>query len=347
MPPSALQFEQARINEIAPAMFDLFDDNDDLNDFLLKAIKKPVKNFGVSKKLQETINSVLAKLNAQWHVHILLDGLRQEFPDNQVIYRIAAKNGMAALSEEGLEAMIDASAGIWNLGVLMAGMGVVEFQVCQIRHAGKKVGTGFLVGKDLVLTNYHVVKNHLDSPDWTAHFDYKTHVNKSTGQQSVLDGTSVPLAKENWLVDHSFAVDHVPGEPNKKLLDYALLRLCEPKGEEVLSKKEGTRRGWLKLDPQMAIPDVPTPILIVQHPLGEPMGLSYNGSVEDTKPQIGRIFHTSNTEAGSSGSPCLNHDFKVVALHRGWVDETKNQAVPIAPIARRIIDAKVKLEDPT
>lgn len=67
----------------------------------------------------------------------------------------------------------------------------------------------------------------------------------------------------------------------------------------------------------------------------------------DTQAIIGRnsngtrLRYSTNTEPGSSGSPCFSMDWDLVALHHfgdpAWTEPKFNQGVPIGRIRQRIV----------
>jgi hypothetical protein len=60
----------------------------------------------------------------------------------------------------------------------------------------------------------------------------------------------------------------------------------------------------------------------LQHPAAEPLKLSF-GAVEDRDPP-NHVRYKVNTQGGSSGSPCLTQDLKVVAIHHyGQMDKNR------------------------
>ncbi|MBK8565874.1 MAG: trypsin-like serine protease [Saprospiraceae bacterium] len=76
-----------------------------------------------------------------------------------------------------------------DLGVLQKKIAKLEQQVCRIEFdtaRGRKTGTGFLVGPNLVLTNYHVVEelaidsSHVDNVK--LRFDFKTTDEQGTSR---------------------------------------------------------------------------------------------------------------------------------------------------------------------
>lgn len=91
-------------------------------------------------------------------------------------------------------------------------------------------------------------------------------------------------------------------------LDFALLRLAKPAGDEAV---DGSTRGFLQLTARAF--NATDPILILQHPAAAPLKVSF-GAVEEPVPP-NWVLYKVNTEGGSSGSPCLTQDLKVSAIH--------------------------------
>jgi V8-like Glu-specific endopeptidase len=213
--------------------------------------------------------------------------------------------------------------------------------VCRIEAKDVALGTGFLVGPDTVLTNWHVVeqaKRHGSLSQIACRFDY---VELPNGSRQA--GQVVPLHAESCLDTSLYSKAETTTTPESPPptadeLDYALLRLATPVGQQIV---DGRTRGWIVL-PNAASPlPKDAPLLIVQHPDGTPMKLAM-----DTQAVIGRnenstrILYRTNTERGSSGSPCFTIDWNIVALHHygdpSWQEPKFNQGVPIELIRRRI-----------
>jgi V8-like Glu-specific endopeptidase len=217
----------------------------------------------------------------------------------------------------------------------------IERRVCRIELNDEALGTGFLVGPDTVLTNWHVVEQAKSDDALNriaCRFDY---VQLPNGTRQA--GQAVPLHTETCLDTSEYSGAETTNTPESPAptdneLDYALLRLAMPVGQERIN---GDARGWIVL-PNAASPlPKDAPLLIVQHPEGTPMKLAM-----DTQAVIGRnsnatrILYRTNTERGSSGSPCFTIDWNLVALHHygdpRWQDPKFNQGVPIELIRRRI-----------
>jgi hypothetical protein len=130
-------------------------------------------------------------------------------------------------------------------------------------------------------------------------------------------------------------------QPDPNHLDYALLRLeSTPGNNPIGGKATGEERGWVSI-PQDAFTFAPkSPLFIVQHPDRKPMKLAF-----DTEAVVGlnsngtRVEYTTNTEPGSSGSPCFDQKWNLVALHHSgdpnWVP-TWNEGIPITLILNHL-----------
>lgn len=220
----------------------------------------------------------------------------------------------------------------------------IERQVCRVELAGRAMGTGFLVAPDVVLTNHHVVHEVLRgtvSPELVGlRFDYQR---SEVG--SALEGRRYGLARD-WLLGSS---PHSPVDlMNPKLreatveeLDYALLRVKDEPGRELI---DGTRsRGWLEV-PADAYDFAPgSPVIIVQHPQGERLRLAIetHGVIAVNAART-RVTYRTNTLGGSSGSPCFNQDWTLVALHHGGDPSFQvqfNEGIPLSTIRAHLPDA--------
>lgn len=218
----------------------------------------------------------------------------------------------------------------------------LERVVGRVELAGQPIGTCFLVGPAHVLTNYHVVAPILEGLESASavrvRFDYSRH---DAGFE--LPGVTCGLQKDDWCIDHCrySQGDLVQGSEPDALpheLDYALLELETQMG--LGSANEAPRR-WLPLASSIE-PQLGDDLLILQHPLGGRLKLSF-GRVLELGAENTRIRYDTNTEPGSSGSPCFNQDLELVALHHmGEANSapdhrpTFNQGIPIAAIIQRL-----------
>lgn len=228
----------------------------------------------------------------------------------------------------------------------------LEARVCCI-VTPRNAGTGWLVGPDLVLTNYHVVMDMLSqNPRITpaeveCRFDFK----ESLGANY----TTYLLSKEQPVVDWSpfNACDQRDSDelPDPKELDFALLRLETRAGELPIganAEAGAPPRGWISLrgaldarDPGPDLIEKKTLLYILQHPYGGRLKGEY-GPVTQVNANGTRIRHEVSTDGGSSGSPCFNlADLSPIALHHAGKHSRTlmldyNQAVPISLIVKLI-----------
>jgi hypothetical protein len=269
----------------------------------------------------------------------LVDAARRDRPEHEGLARFAEKYRLSPVAS-ALEQLVVPALQFLTPTVLRKQIAAIEAQVCQIvvtAPAGTRYGTGFLVARDLILTNQHVIAGEPNAASIKVRFDYKELANGST-----YDGTWCPVAA-NWLVvcsPPSPLDEHPDGQnwPTNECLDYALVRLEKPMGDEPppafdQSSPQAPSRSWLKLSNVKPVPA--SPLLIVQHPQGAPLKLALDtNSITEVKET--RVRYNTNTEHGSSGSPCFDLQWNLIALHHtGDPSEPKpawNEGIPCAAI---------------
>ena len=181
----------------------------------------------------------------------------------------------------------------WDLTFLKRGIEQAA-SVCRIEQAdGTVLGTGFLIAEEYVLTNYHVLVQGANTTDLVFRFRCVT---AEEGQEA--SGQQFKLADGNPIVDSS------PVEE----FDYALLRL-----EPSVSSVQGIAPVSVNWEHP---PEKDKGVYLLQHPLGQTMqlALSPNG-ITGVYERKGLLQYISETAVGSSGSPCFNEDWQVVAIH--------------------------------
>lgn len=229
-------------------------------------------------------------------------------------------------------------------GDFRAKLAACEYAVCCIWVGGKRNGTGFLVGKDLVLTNHHVVAGAMQADGSLVvkvecEFDYRMAASGYTTPARRVAATAVMASSDHAPED----LDPTKENLSTDLLDYALLRLGENVADNPVVNG-GEPRGHIRIAAEPAMP-VLGGALVLQHPEVKPMRLDLGAIV-----WLGttRIRHNASTLGGSSGSPVFDGDLAVTALHHAgydWPDKDHavNQAIPIALIARHIRDLGIAI----
>jgi hypothetical protein len=77
------------------------------------------------------------------------------------------------------------------------------------------------------------------------------------------------------------------------------------------------------------------PLFILQHAAGDYLGIAVGDVISADQR---RVRYRTNTLPGSSGSPCFNDDWELVALHHGSErreNTTYNEGIPLAAILER------------
>jgi V8-like Glu-specific endopeptidase len=173
--------------------------------------------------------------------------------------------------------------------------------VCRIEDAQRQWhGTGFLIGPSLLLTNYHVLEpTYYGGPsleenarDAVLCFGFLSAV---AGE--AVRGQTFKLDRDRPVLDASAT----------SALDYVLLRVedrvreaagVEPVPYETRSPAPGAR------------------LTILHHPQGQPMKVAYShDAVTGVYEGRGLVQYVNRTLQGSSGSPCFDDAWRVVALH--------------------------------
>jgi hypothetical protein len=176
------------------------------------------------------------------------------------------------------------------------------------RPTGKALGTGFLVGPDLILTNYHVFDSKAKLEKAVIRFDYHANADGIVSQGRTFE----------------FVPDFYLGSPDKEL-DFALVRVVgEPLAERKMGPEEegldylellrrGKHRGYLLTSPAMIVER--EQVNIIQHPSGSPQKVVLTQNFVLADMSDNRVHYLADTEPGSSGSPVFNQRWEVVALH--------------------------------
>lgn len=175
--------------------------------------------------------------------------------------------------------------------------------VCRVETLNNQVlGTGFLIARNLLLTNYHVLlpasTDDSDAIEGSARNILLRFGCFTLNTGSEIEGQIFTLDNGNPILQYS---------PIEKL-DYVLLRV-----NDKIKRAVGVTH--VEYDYE-SLPTKRMGLNILQHPRGESMKVAFSSNgVTSVAIQKGLVQYVTKAAAGSSGSPCFNEDWKVVALH--------------------------------
>ena len=192
-------------------------------------------------------------------------------------------------------------------------------------HGASQLGTGFRIGTDLLLTNWHVLHNTLTdvrATAVTAEFGYEYD-----GQGQALAPIVVPCDVASIKTD--------------KADDWAVIRAKEP-----------LKEAWpvLKLTEAVA-PETGAAAYIIQHPGGDRKRI---GFVRNTVTSFDDlvVHYLTDTQEGSSGAPVFDAQGRLIALHHaggrpqqvvGKPPVKKNEGIRISCIVAGLRDQGVEV----
>jgi hypothetical protein len=305
-----------QLQALQDALVSAFPGYSDLKMMLLFELEERLQKYVEPGPMNKVAMDLIEWAEAQGKLEALIAGARARNPGNVALQRFAVEVSLTsdAPPEGRLEAIVLAGVPFQKVNQWRARMVEVERAVCRVEMPeGTGVGTGFLIGKDAVLTNWHVADvltlKNLRPEQAGVRFDYAAGV----------DGLTVPAGefypfKADWLIDSSQVKD----------LDFALVRVAGDPGKQTVGET-GETRGWLPYQQhKFTVGEIQ---LILQHPLAAPLNLSA-GAVTAVNSMHKRVTYTANTEPGSSGSPVFTLGWDLVALHH-YGEQTGNMGIPL------------------
>ncbi len=200
--------------------------------------------------------------------------------------------------ETELQSLFKTEPNFLDVGFLMQAIQHAT-SVCRIEIPNQKIlGTGFLIASNLVLTNYHVLHSktaniQINPNDIILRFGCFT---SATGNET--EGQVFKLVREQPILQSS--------STNK--LDYVLLQV-----EESIIQTADITPANCDFE---NLPSKGIALNILQHPEGSSMKIAMSSNaIANISPDTGLMQYVTRTSPGSSGSPCFNENWKVIALH--------------------------------
>jgi hypothetical protein len=295
-----------------------------------------------SKSLEKQIYDLIEWAGRRAKLGQLIEGVRTERPHLVATLAFSAPPPKTAAEPSRLERLVRNGEGIDRLGPMIERFLALQGQVCRIEAAVG--GTGFLVAPDLVLTNYHVLKGEIASKDFSGvvcRFDYLSESSRGVAVRPVVSGCCFAHA------EYAPADATTQGrQPVKGELDYALIKLSRPVGNDPVDDK-GRLRGTLAVSASAPIPAEQRILFIAQHPESGPLSSSWGLSRGAAWGGL-RMRYTAETLPGSSGSPVFDGDLSLVALHHAGEPGSTlqpgeyNQGIPISLIVSDLAEKGVQ-----
>ena len=354
--PEQLEWLTALSNAFSPAEF---------RELLLHRLNDRVDNYGEENATARArIGQVIDAYSRRgWEARLIAAAIEAR-PGNGELVRLASQKGAAAAPPQvQVERLVKDTNSFLEIVPWLEKAGAVQVCVCRIEidveRGGRLFGTGFLIGPDLVVTNYHVIEcvvanedgdTSYKGPRATAdkvdcRFDYKV---LSNGARNI--GVAYGLSKR-WRV--ALSPNNPPGqEAGLSHLDVAVLRLDKPAGSLPVgaTTASGDSRG------QIALPAVGirhsfqphTPLFMIQHPEGDPLKLALESdAIMSLRPDRSRVRYRTNSQPGSSGSPCFDENWNLVAVHHAGDPNYAraaefNEGIPIDTVVDFLIGQGVR-----
>ncbi|WP_008310071.1 trypsin-like peptidase domain-containing protein [Leptolyngbya sp. PCC 6406] len=291
-------FDQVRLNEIATSqalkvaaddLIEHFEESGDLSDLILALWQARPQN--------PEVQAFVARLREEVRQRLQLDPPTVDAPENS--FELPS-----AFEEVQLEAFLPKQYSYnVDFGKLYRGLKSAS-AVCRVSFTNRPtMGTGVLIAPNLVLTNYHVLSHQVTPAEHLA-----TQAQALRLEFGYLSSEAVAASGPE-----AFGVERVLAWSPPEKLDYALLRV-----EAAIA--QATQAQSLRLPSVIPALAPHGGLNVLQHPQGAVMQVSLSASgVVQADPQRGRVWYVNRTQGGSSGSPCFNDEWQLVALHHAAV----------------------------
>ncbi|MCB0214390.1 MAG: trypsin-like peptidase domain-containing protein [Anaerolineae bacterium] len=346
-----------QFQEFIEVLLDAYPIRDQLAQMFTVRLEKNINAISDRGNIETDIYFAILAAESQGWTYQFVNAVRESRPDNPLVIEFSQQFNLVSTQKKKteLERIIKGGQGFLDVAAWRADLGKAETRLCRIElplNSGKMAyGTGFLVGPSTIMTNYHVIepilKGQVGYDAVILRFDYKRLEDGTTLNQ----GTLYKLVEdeEAWCMlyspysqaDRKEAAENVlPGENE---LDFALLRVKgKPANDRVgkVIEMDAPKRGYFEIpEPSIEIQSG-EPLLILQHPEGDYLKLAIDTEGGLNMNANGtRLRYTTNTLKGSSGSPCFNINWKLVALHHAgdpnysYLHKPQyNQGIPIGLI---------------
>jgi len=314
----ALEFSKQKFGSLS---------NDINNTIVLNLARiNEVQNKTAAQLISAADANVQTAQIAQNALYLVQNRIPQTIQTNKLLGSLGSTAFYELENKEALEKIIGSKNNLLKINWLEKGLKAAK-SVCQVVRSDGEKGTGFMIKDGYLITNYHVLPNKDKTAGTKIIFDYEEDI-----MGAVRKTTEFRLEPDTFI-----------GSPIDKL-DYACIKVA---GAGV------TEWGYVELE--RAEPGIDDNVVIIQHALGETKQIALTANTIIGK-YNNRIYYTTDTQKGSSGSPVFNADWKVVALHHagktleegGYVVEeggskvAANEGIPIKDVLDDIQERRNK-----
>lgn len=329
-----IRLSPAEKEELAEALISAFPSQATLRRMLDYKLGLNLERIAGNGSLDDIVQQIITRAESRNELRELLAGAHDDNPKNSLLsafyhryFSLIDPNAPARV----LERLIRPALPSVDVAQWRDRLSRIERQVCRVEVNGSAMGTGFLIGPSLVLTNFHVVEPLITQKVKASAIKLRFDFAVQPGAARAAEGVAYGLAEPGVLDFSPSGEEDDKRLDDGELLDMALLAVQGTPGRE---------RGYIDIPEREEDFISGSPLLIVQHPNGGPLKLAFDtNSVLGLSDEGTRVLYRTNTESGSSGSPCFNIEWQLVALHQSGarLDPTiGNQGVPIARIRERM-----------
>lgn len=339
-----MQFRREHFKLVHEAIEGAFD-RDELDRLLLERFGFGLNSISGNKGFSYQVTDVTRYFQNRYIVEELIAALRDARTRDPVIASIFDDMQLTHISLANLEVFVRENAtDFQDVSDFRIQLLQRENAVCRI-ETPTAFGSGVLIGKNRVLTSFHVIKDQVDSQgriskQCVCTFDHKKLSSTSTTpERKVSIGRLLAYSD----IDENDRVPDAVSTSSDKL-DYALLELQEDIAAQPVVQG-GDVRGHVEIAVSDHMPTVHTPLVILQHPKAAPMKIDF-GTV--TSIAGCRLRHSVSTLGGSSGAPVFDSQLRLVAIHQGGFDAPTvvtpyNQSIPLSLIVAHAAHSQVTI----
>ena len=186
------------------------------------------------------------------------------------------------------------------------------------RETREPLATGFMVSPNLLMTNNHVLPDAMEAERCAVQFDYLVY---HSGKP--IEINEFRLQPERFFMtggedfDYTLVAVESMNSKGQDLTSFGQISLIEDTGKATKGER----------------------LNIIHHPQGKPQQATFRKNLMITHDEsLIRIFYMTDTQSGSSGSPMLNDQWELVALHYASTEITdKEQKNSFCSICTTII----------